>query len=194
MGVGDDAVLNQAAMGRDVQLGMLFDGRSGDLFGGVSLWTLEDIKKNEEIKLTPQTLFQFSTNVEDVRKHAGLNAEGSVAIDFGMFALEGSASYLQDSKKHVHEARVDVSCLVTKQTRRIPQETLAAMRFENRLDNPRFTHFVAEVVEGATGNITFTTRCTSAEEEQEISGSLAGKLKAYIPVCGTVSTRTRHGS
>ncbi len=144
------AILSQPALGQDVQLGMLYDLRTAQFFGGVSLWDNEIV--NARQTLEEHTLqngeFTYSTSLEEARNQAALDIEGALGLDLGMFKAAGSARYLNDNKASTFEARVDVSCTIIRRTRRIPQEILASMQHERKLDDPQFTHFVGEVVKG----------------------------------------------
>ncbi|CAK0818919.1 unnamed protein product, partial [Prorocentrum cordatum] len=153
-------VITKSTRGEQVEIGQLYNARTGGIIPSISLWRLDDIKKGQEVVPCPDTTFDFTTSMKDLRKHHNLDAEGSVEIDFGIFALSGSAQYLKNTQHHEHEARVDVSCTV---------------------------------YEGATGNITFTKKCSSKEDQTRISGALAGKLKAFIPISGKLSMDWEEG-
>jgi hypothetical protein len=145
------------ALGQDVQLGMLYDVRTAQFFGGVSLW-------NNDVVNAKQTLddnevqnaeFTCSYSLDEARNHVALDVEGSLSLDLGIIKAIGSAKYLSNKKLSTFEARADVSCTVVRRTRRIPQEILASMQHERMLEDPHFTHFVAEVVEGGSATLSF---------------------------------------
>ncbi|CAK0910436.1 unnamed protein product [Prorocentrum cordatum] len=185
--------ITKSTRGEQVEIGQLYNARTGGIIPSISLWRLDDIKAGQEVVSCPDTTFDFTTSMKDLRKHHNLDAEGSVEIDFGIFALSGSAQYLKNTQHHEHEARVDVSCTVVKHRRYMPMELLKNMKFQNFLDDPRVTHVVAEVYEGGTGNITFTKKCSSKGDQTRISGALAGKLKAFIPISGKLSMDWEEG-
>lgn len=184
---GTSDVLHLPALGQDVQLGMLYDVRTSILFGGVSLW--DDAVVNANAKSDTSDKIQnaeytFSTSVEESRKNASLDVEGSLELDLKMVKVSGSAKYLADSKSSSHEARLDATYTIIRRTRRIPQETLANMKYENKLDDQRFTHYVGEVVEGASATISIVKSTSSEEENKDISGKLKVTLVG-IPVSGS---------
>jgi len=184
--VSHDMVLSQPALGQDVQLGMLYDVRASQFFGGVSLWSNEVVNAKQELdeNKVQNADFNFSYSLEEARSNSSLNIEGSLSLDLKMFSATGSAKYLNDKKSSAHEARIDVSCTVVKRTRRIPQEILASMKYEKYLDDPRYTHFVAEVVEGGNATLSFAQSCSSKEEAKKITGELKISI-VKIPVSGS---------
>eukprot|EP01122_Echinamoeba_exundans_P010096 TRINITY_DN3688_c3_g1_i1.p1 TRINITY_DN3688_c3_g1~~TRINITY_DN3688_c3_g1_i1.p1 ORF type:complete len:258 (-),score=48.21 TRINITY_DN3688_c3_g1_i1:572-1345(-) len=174
------------ALGHDVQLGMMYNARTGELFAGVSVWDNSSVNRTEETKdhQIQDAEYEYSMSRKEAREKAGLSPEGSLSLDLGLLEAKGSAKYLSDKQTSEFEARVDVSCTVARRTRRIPQETLSSMPYESRLDDERFTHFVAEVVEGGTATLSFVQNCNSAEELKEVSGKLEVKLKT-LPIGGS---------
>jgi hypothetical protein len=186
MGSTND-VLHRPALGQDVQLGMLYDVRTSTLFGGVSLWDDSVVNANAKSDTSDRIQnaeYTFSTSVEESRKNASLDVEGSIELDLKMVKVSGSAKYLADSKSSSHEARLDASYTIVRRTRRIPQETLASMKYEAKLDDPRFTHYVGEVIEGASATVSIVKSTSSEEESKKISGELQVKLVG-VPVSGS---------
>ncbi|KAJ1563159.1 hypothetical protein HK405_011876 [Cladochytrium tenue] len=180
--------IKMPALGEDIQLGMLYDYKTATFFSGVSPWrssvanptvdTPPNIVQNAEYKLF--------TSLDDARKYADLSAEGSLSLDLGVLQATGSAAYLSKKKSTAYEARVYVSCTIVRRTRRIPQETLINIEFPNQLDNKDITHFVAEVVEGATATLTFVQSCDSRDEVEHVRGSLEATLKRASLISGGV--------
>ncbi|KAI0420229.1 hypothetical protein F5X98DRAFT_361964 [Xylaria grammica] len=154
-----EEVITQPALGQDVQLEL------------------------EEDKLQ-NSQYSLSYSLQEARNNSSLNIEGSLGLDLGLFSAMGSAKYLNDNKSTTHEARVDVACTIVRRTRRIPQETLARMTYQNHLDNPRYTHFAAEVVEGGSAALTFARSCSSSEAVQKVTGEMKVTI-VKIPVSGS---------
>ncbi|KAH6605061.1 hypothetical protein Trco_006768 [Trichoderma cornu-damae] len=181
----DTDPITRPSLGQDVQLGMLYDSRKETFFAGISLWDSEEVNKIEVIDenkvQNASTVFSYST--EDARKAANLDIEGSLSLELSIIQAKGSAKYLSDKKSSTFEARVDVSSTVTRRTRRIPQETLAKLKYDKYLDDDRFTHFVAEVVEGGSATLSFVQSCSSSEELTKISGELEVTI-VKIPIGG----------
>ncbi|KAH7161115.1 hypothetical protein EDB81DRAFT_943841 [Dactylonectria macrodidyma] len=128
--------------------------------------------------------FTYSYSLEEARKHVSLDVEGALSLDLGIIKATGSAKYLDEKKSSTFEARANVSSTIVRRTRRIPQEILASMEYERHLADPRFTHFVAEVVEGGSATLSFVQSCSSSEEAKSVMGKLKSKI-VKIPVGGS---------
>ena len=185
----------QPALGQDIQLGQLYDVRSLQFFGGISLWKDSEVNavQQKDDNKVQNAEYRFTYSLDEARNDNSLNIEGSLALDLKMFSAEGSAKYLNEKKTSKHEARLNVSCIIERRTRRIPMEVLSNMTYEKILDNPQYTHFVAEVVEGASATLTFVRSCSSEEEAKEITGELKIKVVS-IPVSGSAKVEFKEGS
>ncbi|KAI2471704.1 hypothetical protein F4781DRAFT_386374 [Annulohypoxylon bovei var. microspora] len=170
--------LTLPALGQDTQLGMLYDVRNAQFFDGVSLWDNEMVNAKQTLDdhAVQNAEFTYSTSLDQARSHVSLDAESSLNLDLGMINATGSAKYLNNKKSSRFEARVDCSCTVVRRTRRIPQEILASMQYQRNIDDPRFTHFVAEVVEGGSATLSFVQPCSSSKEATKISRELQAKI------------------
>ena len=183
------------ALGQDIKLGQLYDVRSSQFFGGMSLWKNSEVnavQKTDDIKVQ-NAEYRFTYSLDEARNDNSLDVEGSLALDLKMFSAEGSAKYLNEKKSSNHEARLNVSCTIERRTRRIPMEVLSNMMYESILDDPQYTHFVAEVVEGASATLTFARSCSSEEEAKEITGELKIKI-VPIHVNGSAKVEFKEGS
>ncbi len=181
------SVITRPALGHDIRLGMLWDARTGEVFGGISLWKDSDVNATQEIEegKVQHAAYAYSLSLDEARKNSGIDAEGALSLDLGIIEATGAAKYLSHKQRSTFEARVDVSCTIVRRTRRIPMEKLVNMPYEAQLSNPRYTHFVGEVVEGASATLSFVQSCSSAEEAKAVTGMLEAKLKS-IPVGGAV--------
>ncbi|KAG4218218.1 hypothetical protein PC116_g33302, partial [Phytophthora cactorum] len=169
-----DEVIKRPALGQDVQLGMLYDARTMQFFAGVSLWDDDVVNKVQEKKedKLQNTDYSLSYSLQEARNNSSLDVEGSLSLDLKLFSATGSAKYLNNNKSTTYEARADVACTLVRHTRRIPQETLARMTYQKHLDDTRYTHFVAEVVEGASAALSFSRSCSSSEEVKKVTGEM----------------------
>ncbi|EOA81113.1 hypothetical protein ACJQWK_07980 [Exserohilum turcicum] len=183
------AVLKRPALGEDVQLGMLYDYRTSQFYAGVSLW--DNSVVNAEQILPEQMVqngdFTYSFSLDEARSDAALDAEGGLDLDLGMTKATGAAKYLNDGKSSTHEARINASCTIVRRTRRIPQEILASMQHEGRLNDPRYTHYVGEVVEGGSATLSFVQTCSSDENAKEVLGRLEAKI-IPLSAAGNINT------
>ncbi|KAK3493368.1 hypothetical protein B0T13DRAFT_50003 [Neurospora crassa] len=185
----------QPALGLNIQLGMLYDARSQQFFSGISLWKDSEMNATQAVddKKVQNADYRYTYSLDEARSDNSLNIEGSLALDLKAFSAEGSAKYLNEKKSSKHEARLNVSCIIERRTRRIPMEVLSNMTYEKQLDNPLYTHFVSEVVEGASATLTFVRSCSSEKEAKEITGKLKIKV-ASIPVGGSAEVDSEEGS
>jgi hypothetical protein len=73
----------------------------------------------------------------------------------------------------------------------IPQEILASMQHERKLEDPQFTHFVGEVVEGANATLSIVRSCSSSDYARTIPGALkAGILRLPLGIGGQTGLMT----
>ncbi|EQB48666.1 hypothetical protein CGLO_12085 [Colletotrichum gloeosporioides Cg-14] len=185
MGCSYDSSLSQPALGRDIKLGMLYDVRTSQFFSGVSLWDNSVVTAKAELseEQVQNADFVLSHSLEEARNNISLDTEGSLNLDLKLCSAVGSAKFLNDRKSTAHEARLDASCTVMRHTRRIPQEVLASMKYSQYLEDGRYTHFVAEVVEGGSATLSFVKACSSADEARRIAGELKVSV-VNVPVSG----------
>ncbi|KAF3809460.1 hypothetical protein GCG54_00012741 [Colletotrichum gloeosporioides] len=185
MGFSYDSSLSQPALGRNIKLGMLYDVRTSQFFSGVSLWDNSVVNAKPELseEQVQNADFVLSHSLEEARNNISLDTEGSLNLDLKLCSAVGSAKFLNDRKSTAHEARLDASCTVMRHTRRIPQEVLASMKYSQYLDDGRYTHFVAEVVEGGSATLSFVKACSSADEARRIAGELKVSV-VNVPVSG----------
>ena len=174
--------IETSSLGSQVELGSLYDATTGNYFSGYSLWKFEEIEKNQVIRSTPNTDLKISSSLDEARDNFGIDAESRLALNVKLFELKGSAKFLMENSSFTEEARVDIMCLKVNQTRRIPMETMVEMSYDKLVfkNCPNATHFVAEVVEGAFGNISLKKKCNSSEEVKTVVGSLSGLLKKMV--------------
>ncbi|XDG05408.1 hypothetical protein ABKA04_005023 [Annulohypoxylon sp. FPYF3050] len=178
-----EEMITKPALGQDVQLGMLYDVRTMQFFAGVSLWDNKIVNEHQELEedKLQDPHYSLSYSLQQARENNSLDIESSLGLDLKLLRATGSAKYLDDYKSTMYEARVDVACTIVRRTRRIPQETLALMTYQNHLDNPRYTHFVAEVSEGGSAALTFARPCSSSEEVKRITSEMNATI-IKIPI------------
>lgn len=83
VGFNQEMVLDQPALGHDVQLGMLYDVRSSQFFAGVSLCNNDVVNANQKLDedKTQDAKYELSYSLEEARKNTSLN------IDLGSYLL-----------------------------------------------------------------------------------------------------------
>ena len=176
-----EAPITRHALGEQIELGTLFDATTGQFYSSLSLWNHKDIESQQIITDAHDIKLKVSSTVEELRNNSDLDANGALDIAFGFVKLNGSAKYLSSSKNTTNEARIDVTCIKKNRVRSIPMETMIEMPHQNLvLRNPNITHFVCEVTEGATANISFRKKCSNNDEIKEIGGKMSGELKKIV--------------
>ena len=181
----ENQVMIIPSLGRQIELGSLYDARIDTFHAGMSLWRSSDIESNQKINNTPDITHKVSSNLDELRKNSGLDLEGSVKLDLKLLTASGSANYLSEDFEDNTKARVDITCLKQNRVRLIPMEVLMNMTYDKVvMEKPFFTHFVASVTEGAVANISFSKTCSSTEEKQKVTGNLSGILKKCIEMKG----------
>ncbi|XP_060706703.1 uncharacterized protein LOC132832639 [Hemiscyllium ocellatum] len=174
-------VIEQAALGRPFQLGMLYDCRSDFLIPGVTLWDLEILQKDLEVRLQPETEFDVIASDSTDTKASALNVDGSLKASFlcGLVEVAGSAKYLNDTKRSRQQARVT---LQYRATTRFEQLTMSHLGLQNIthpnvFDEGTATHVVTAVLYGAQAFFVFDQEVSATENLQDIQGHLEGMVK-----------------
>ena len=173
--------ITRHALGEQIELGTLFDARRGQFFRSWSLWNWEDIERQQKITDAQDIKMTISTTSKELRNNSEMDADGALDVALGFVKLSGSAKYLESCKNTTKEARIDVTCIKKNRVRSIPMETMIQIPHQNLvLKNQDVTHFVCEVSEGATANISFRKNCSNVDESKEISGKISGELKKIV--------------
>ena len=123
------------ALGKQTELGALYNARTNSFYDGLSAWSAEDVEKNQIVRQCPHTDFSLSTNNTERDEKAGLDVEGSVSLKLKLFDVSGSARYLNETKKHAFEARVDASCRVKTREKTMPSDQLMNWKYDEILQN-----------------------------------------------------------
>ena len=173
--------IEKSALGTQIQLGTLYDAVNGTFFTGYSLWKLADIEESQRILPTTSIKLKISSSLEETRENFGIDAESRLGLNFQMCKLSGFAKFLEEKANESREARVDITCVKVNQTRSIPMETMVNLKFDKVVfqNCADVTHFVAEVTEGAFGNISLIKTCSDSEEARKVAGSISGSLKQF---------------
>src|SRR6266699_5204382 len=69
MDAPSDEVLTLPSLGQDVQLGMLYDVRTGQFFGGMSLWDNDVVNAKQTLddRVVQNAEFTYSYSLEEAR-------------------------------------------------------------------------------------------------------------------------------
>ncbi|XP_067399205.1 stonustoxin subunit alpha-like [Emydura macquarii macquarii] len=180
--------IEMPALGRPLQLGMLYDCRSDALIPGITLWGIEALKRDVETMPKHNTEFQIiaSDTIEDKASLLNLSASLKASLLGGMVEVDGSAAFLNDTKKSKHHARVVLHYLVTN---RYKQLTMSQLGTENIsypavFDQGTATHVVTAVLYGAQAFFVFDQEVSSSESVREIEGNMKLMVEKIPKVSG----------
>uniref|UniRef100_A0A4W3ISK7 Stonustoxin subunit alpha-like n=1 Tax=Callorhinchus milii TaxID=7868 RepID=A0A4W3ISK7_CALMI len=170
-----------ACLGRPFQLGMLYDCRSDSLIPAVTLWDLETLKNNLDVRPQPNTEFNIiaSDDIED--KANSLNVTAALKGSFlgGLVQVEGSAKFMNDRKKSEHQARVTLQYSTTTTFEQLTMTHLGRQNvsYPYVFDQGTATHVVTAVLYGAQAFFLFDREVSSSESLQDIQGSMEVSIK-----------------
>ncbi|XP_039592090.1 uncharacterized protein LOC120515283 isoform X2 [Polypterus senegalus] len=175
-----------AALGRPFQVGMLYDCRTDSLIPGVTLWDLENLKKNLNIKPQKKTQLKVITSDSLDEKTSILNLTASLKASFlcGLIEVDGSAKYLNDTKSSKRQSRVTLHYSTTTRMEQLSMSHLGNQNvdYPEVFEQKSATHVVTAVLYGAQAFFVFDQSSSKEEERQEIKGKLALTITKFISV------------
>ncbi|XP_072553866.1 uncharacterized protein [Paramormyrops kingsleyae] len=173
--------LEVAALGRPFQLGMLYDCRKDCLIPGITMWDLEDLKKDSDERIQHNTEFDViaSDSVED--KAWALDVDASLKASFvgGLVEVGGSAKYLKDKKASKKQARVTLKYKTTTNFMQLSMSHLGRGNVKHPyvFEKGIATHVVTAVLYGAQAFFVFDREVSETEDQQNIEGNLQVMIK-----------------
>uniref|UniRef100_A0A4W3IL80 Uncharacterized LOC103181032 n=1 Tax=Callorhinchus milii TaxID=7868 RepID=A0A4W3IL80_CALMI len=176
-----------ACLGRPFQLGMLYDCRSDSLIPGVTLWDLETLKNNLDVRSQPNT--EFNTIVSDCieDKTNALNVTATLKGSFlgGLVQVEGSAKFLNDRKESEQQARVTLQYSTTTTFEQLTMTHLGRQNvsYPYVFDQGTATHVITAVLYGAQAFFVFDREVSSSENVTDIQGTMKMSIN-IIPKIG----------
>ena len=177
-------MIERHALGAQLELGSLFDAINRSSLEDFKLWKCEDVQNQQEILEKPIFSVKFSSSLDEARENFGIDKEALLGIEIGHFKLHASAQHLEDNFTETNEARVDITCMKTNQTRTISLESIKLLNFDEDVIQkcPQATHFVVEVTEGVIGNISIVKKCSSVRETKIWAESLSRILARFVSI------------
>nr|XP_009669300.1 PREDICTED: uncharacterized protein LOC104141623 [Struthio camelus australis] len=171
-----DDTMEIPTLGRPFQLGMLYDCRKEILIPGISLWDLDTVQKNVDVKPQHKSEFKIiaSDSMEDKTSALGIKASLQVSFLSGMADVSGSAEYLRDTKRSKHQARVTLQYSATTQFKQLTMNQLGRQNisYPDVFDQGTATHVVTAVLYGAQAFFVFDREVSENEDFQDIQGRL----------------------
>jgi len=164
--------IDDKALGRNFQLGALYDARRNMFFPESSLWSQETINSNFFEYDRRSVNLDVSANKRTLDKTDHMDISAHLTLDFmsGMVHVSGSASYLKDEVTSEEEVNVEMTYHSTKFVRTLPKQI--EKDYTEECDKPEFTHVVTSVTYGLDAVFVFKRMLESHETEEEITGSL----------------------
>uniref|UniRef100_A0A4W3ISL6 Stonustoxin subunit alpha-like n=1 Tax=Callorhinchus milii TaxID=7868 RepID=A0A4W3ISL6_CALMI len=150
-------------------------------FPAVTLWDLETLKNNLDVRPQPNTEFNIiaSDDIED--KANSLNVTAALKGSFlgGLVQVEGSAKFMNDRKKSEHQARVTLQYSTTTTFEQLTMTHLGRQNvsYPYVFDQGTATHVVTAVLYGAQAFFLFDREVSSSESLQDIQGSMEVSIK-----------------
>ncbi|XP_042327723.1 neoverrucotoxin subunit beta-like [Sceloporus undulatus] len=176
-----EQVIQMASLGRPFRLGMVYDCRSDTLIPGITLWDPKELKKNLDVQPQPYFTSQIIATDSTSEKASLLNASASLKGSFlaGLVEVEGSAKFLQDTKKSARQARVTFSYAATTHFQQLTMSQVGKQHitYPEVFGQGLATHVVTGILYGAHAFFVFDQEASSSESLQDIEGNLQVLVK-----------------
>ncbi|XP_038611898.1 stonustoxin subunit alpha-like [Tachyglossus aculeatus] len=168
--------IEMPTLGRPLQLGMLYDCRDDRFIPGVTLWDINDTEKDMRSQVQHRTEFRIIASDSLEEKSNALSISASLKASFlgGLVSVEGSAKYVNDTKKSKQQARVTLHYSTTTEFKQLTMKHLGRQNitYPDVFDNGTATHVVTGVLFGAQAFFVFDREVSSSETIQDVQGSL----------------------
>ncbi|XP_074477001.1 cytolytic toxin-beta [Sebastes fasciatus] len=170
-----------AALGRPFTLGMLYDGRKDELIPGITLWDETALQKNTIWSSQHSSEFQIATSDSTEETTSLLDVDASLKASFlsGLIEVEGSAKYLNDTKKYKNQSRVTCQYKATTDFTHLLMNDIATMNTQQIevIEKGFATHVVTGIQYGANAFFVFDSGKLEASSVQDIQGSMKAVIK-----------------
>ena len=152
--------LEYACLGRTMELGMLYDCRSERIIPGVTLWDLQVLRNNTDIKPCHFSNCKVSTDDSFESKCQSLDINADIKLSFiaGLVSVKGSAKYLTSKKSSKNEARVVLEYHCTRSFEQQTMNQLGNIKYSEVFEKGTATHVVTGVEYGADASLYFITQ------------------------------------
>ncbi|KAL6485434.1 hypothetical protein MHYP_G00048260 [Metynnis hypsauchen] len=173
--MNDENSLTVRTLGRQLELGMLYDCRNDSFIPGVYLWDMDNIQKNKIVTQSPETSFNLalSDSLEEKTKILNISASLSASYLAGLVTVEASASYLNDRSSSLHECRVTAQYSVRTRTEHLNINKMGKVTYQN-IEDPDFsaTHVVVQVEYGAEALMVFSETASDDKNKEDIQANM----------------------
>eukprot|EP00091_Calanus_sinicus_P012714 TRINITY_DN2844_c0_g1_i1.p1 TRINITY_DN2844_c0_g1~~TRINITY_DN2844_c0_g1_i1.p1 ORF type:complete len:211 (-),score=43.29 TRINITY_DN2844_c0_g1_i1:177-809(-) len=164
----------EKAMGRNFELGHLYDAKKSQVYSDASLWSQATVNENKfrYDRKEVNTAFTADKAIRDKTSHFDISAR--LAMDFmgGMVSVEGAMSYLDDEVSSEREVNVEMLYHTTKYTETLPKKPRDYEQECKHVNDP-YTRVVTSVTYGLDCNFVFKKMLEKHETESSITGELS---------------------
>ncbi|XP_070708307.1 stonustoxin subunit beta-like [Pempheris klunzingeri] len=165
-----------AALSRPFTLGMLYDAVKDEVIPGLTLWDIKTLQQNTVENRQPSSAFEVSASDSIESKSSQLDIEASLKASFlsGLVEVEGSAKYLNDTKKFKNQSRVTCRYKATTNFKQLLMTDLVNLddQQQNVIKKSTATHVVTGILYGANAFFVFDSEKLDASSVQEMEGSM----------------------
>ena len=178
---GDERTVELPALGRPMQLGMLYDCRDDTLIPGFTLWDPDVLKNDRDVRTQQGT--RFTTIASDTinDKSTALNIEASLKASFigGLVEVGGSAEYINDKKTTSRQSRLTLQYKTTVRFEQLTMKHLGRHNVQHPyvFDQGIGTHVVTGILYGAQAFFVFDRYLQQGENEQHVHGHVNAIIK-----------------
>jgi len=164
--------IDDKALGRNFQLGSLYDARRNMFFPESSLWSQDTINSNSFQYDRRNVNLDVSANKRTLDKTDHMDISAHLTLDFmgGMVHVAGSAGYLKDDVTSEDEVNIEMTYRTSKFVKTLPKQT--EKDYPEECSKPQFTHAVTSVTYGLDAVFVFKKLLESHETEEQITGQL----------------------
>ncbi|XP_044860103.1 stonustoxin subunit alpha-like [Mauremys mutica] len=188
MAYAETAAIEMPALGRPLRLGMLYDCRSDKLIPGITLWNTDTLSKQVGTTMQHKTEFQIIASDTMENKASALSLSGSLKASFlgGLVEVNGSAAFLNDTKKSKNQARVTLQYSTTTKFEQlaISHSECQNISYPAVYDQNAATHMVTAVLYGAQAFFVFDREVSSTESVEEIQGNMKLMIEKLPKISG----------
>ncbi|XP_051249357.1 neoverrucotoxin subunit alpha-like [Dicentrarchus labrax] len=172
----DSEEIKIAALSRPFTLGMLYDARTEKLIPGGALWD-----KETRVTSHQSSTFEISASDSIESKSSLLDIDASLKASFlgGLIEVEGSAKYLNDTKKYKNQSRVTLQYNATTTFKQLIL-THPQPKDRQKIDFIKkcgATHVVTGILYGAKAFFVFDSQKLEASSVQNIQAGMEAVIK-----------------
>uniref|UniRef100_A0A1B8Y0R3 Fibronectin type-III domain-containing protein n=1 Tax=Xenopus tropicalis TaxID=8364 RepID=A0A1B8Y0R3_XENTR len=160
---------------------------------GVTLWGNEALTKNLTSKCQENTTFEIVASDSLSDKLSAMDISASLKGSFlaGLINVNGSATYLNDTKISKHQARVTLKYSRTTKFEQLSMDHLGIrnVTYHDVFDKGTATHVVTGILYGANAFFVFDHEASHTESTEDIEGNLQAVIKKSVSVEGEAALK-----